>query len=84
MLGERGINVNIQNNEGDTPLILCAKGGARDNIKIIQKLLEFKADSIIKNKIGQSFYTILSEEAEKENFDCESQGVTHYIILERG
>lgn len=68
MLGEKGCNVNIQNNSGDTPLIMCAKNGAKENIRIIQKLLEIKADPYIENFAGESFYSILSSEAEKQNF----------------
>lgn len=65
MLAERGIDVNLQNSEGDTALNLCAKNGAKDNIRIIQKLLEFKADPSICNYQGQSFYEILSQESER-------------------
>lgn len=68
MLGERGANLNIQNNNGDTPLILCAKNGGKDNIRIIQKLLELKADPNIKNKDNETFYSVLGLEALKENY----------------
>jgi ankyrin repeat protein len=72
MLGEKGININAQNKEGDTPLILCVKNGAKENIRIIQKLLEMNAESNIKNKKGESFYGLLNDEAEKEKFECSS------------
>ncbi len=72
MLAEKGINVNIQNKEGDTALILCAKNGSKENIRIIQKLLNFKADPNIENFKNESFYSIISLEAEKENFMCNS------------
>jgi ankyrin repeat protein len=65
MLAERGIDVNLKNSEGDTALNLCAKNGAKDNIRIIQKLLEFKADPSISNHQGQSFYEILGQESER-------------------
>lgn len=72
MLYEKGIDINIQNNDGDSPLILSVKNGAKENIRIIQKLLEMKADANIKNKKGESFYSILSHEAEKEKFEYNS------------
>ncbi len=72
MLGDKGININVQNNEGDSPLILCVKNGAKENIRIIQKLLEMNADSNIKNRKGDSFYSLMSEEAEKEKINCDS------------
>jgi ankyrin repeat protein len=81
MFGEKGMKINIQNNEGDPPLILCAKNGAKENIRIIQKLLELKADSNIKNKKGESFYSILNEEAKKENFECNSVIIKIYKCL---
>ena len=80
MLADKGININVQNNEGDTPLILCAKNGAKDNIRIIQKLLEINADSNVKNRKGDSFYSILSEEAEKEKFECNSVNFVLFIL----
>ena len=67
MLSERGIDVNIQNSEGDTALNLCAKNGAKENIRIIQKLFEFKADPSIPNNQGNTFYEILYLEAERNN-----------------
>jgi ankyrin repeat protein len=68
MLTERGSNINIRNRSGDTPLITCVKNGGKENIRIIQKLMEMKADPSIVNNEGESFYSILSNEAEKINF----------------
>jgi ankyrin repeat protein len=72
MLVEKGININVQNSEGDTPLILCAKNGGKENIRIIQKMLEMNADSNIKNNKEESFYSIMNDEAEKEKFEYNS------------
>jgi len=72
MLGDKGIDVNVKNNEGDSPLLLCVKNGAKENIRIIQKLLEMNADSNLKNRKGDSFYSLLSDEAEKEKIECNS------------
>jgi ankyrin repeat protein len=72
MLRERGIDVNMKNNEGDTPLILCALNGAKENIRIIQKLMEMNADPKLKNNKGETFYSILSDEAVKEKFQYNS------------
>lgn len=69
MLAERGINLNMQNNQGDTALNICAKNGAKENIRLIQKLLEFKCDPNIPNNKSETFYTILSVESEKEKFE---------------
>ena len=80
MLGEKGININLQNNEGDSPLVLCVKNGAKENIRIIQKLLEMSADSNIKNRKGDSFYSLLSEEAEKEKIECNSVNFVFFIL----
>ena len=75
MLAEKGMNVNIQNKDGDTALNLCAKNGAKENIRIIQKLLEFKSDPLIENNKEETFYTILSLESKKENYKIDSVNI---------
>jgi hypothetical protein len=72
MLVERGVNINEVNGEGDTALIMVAKLGVKDNIRIIQKLLELKCDASIENNKNQTFYTIVHEEALKANFEPDS------------
>jgi ankyrin repeat protein len=67
MLTEKGIDVNIRNNDGDTALILAAKNGAKENIRLIQKLLESNSDSGILNNKGQSFFSVMGEEAKKSS-----------------
>jgi ankyrin repeat protein len=57
------MDLNMQNNDNDTPLILAAKNGIKDNIRIVQKMLELKADPFLENKSGDSFYSIVSQEA---------------------
>jgi ankyrin repeat protein len=65
MLAEKGIDINNTNLDGDTCLHLCAQNGAKENIRIIQKLLELKADPNIKNLKGESFYSLLGNEGEE-------------------
>jgi ankyrin repeat protein len=66
MLVEKGMDINSKNNEGDTSLHLCAQNGAKENIRIIQKLLEFKADPNITNSKGENFYSLLGHEMEEK------------------
>ena len=72
MLVDKGININEVNGDGDTALILVAKTGVKENIRIIQKLLELKCDASIENNKNQSFYSIVHEEALKANFEPDS------------
>ena len=89
MLAEKGVDLNKQNKDGDTPLNLCAITGAKENIRIIQKLLTLNADPNIKNKKGENFYSLLGTEAEKGNSNLKNQikkasnfnFVMFYIIL---
>lgn len=67
MLGEKGLNINHQNNNGDTPLLVAAKLGAKQNIRIIQKLLEFNANKEITNNNKESFYYIIGKESLSSN-----------------
>jgi len=69
-LADRGIDLNMVNNDSDTALILTAKNGIKDNIRIVQKMLELKADPYIENKQGESFYSIVSQEAKYNHFIC--------------
>ena len=72
MLVERGVNINEVNNEGDTALILVAKSGVKENIRIVQKLLEMNCDATIENLKGESFYSMVHGEAVKSNFEADS------------
>lgn len=70
MLCDRGINVNSVNKQGDTCLNLCVKNGARENIRIIQKLLfEFKANPNIFNKNNENFFCLMEKESIRENIN---------------
>ena len=70
MLCDKGLDVNRVNRDGDTCLNLCVKHGARDNIRIIQKLLfDFKADPNIYNKENDNFFSLMAKEAEKEKIN---------------
>lgn len=79
MLVERGLNINETNNEGETPLILVAKSGVKDNIRLIQKLLELKCDASMENFKNQSFYSIVTNEAVKAHFECNSVSYVNHI-----
>ena len=73
MLIDKGLNINLINNNGDTPIILLAKNGTKDNIRIIQKLIEYKPNLDIENNNKESFYSIINDEAIRENFKFESE-----------
>lgn len=77
MLCDRGINVNSENKDGDTCLNLCVKNGAKENVRIIQKLLfDFKADPNIFNNNNENFYSLMLKEAQKEKVNLEEYGLT--------
>ena len=64
MLINKGVNdVNRQNNKGDTPLMLLVKKNAKDNVRLIHKLLSKGSDVTIMNDKGDNFYTLLGKEA---------------------
>lgn len=73
MLTERKIDLNLRNHSGDTALHTCVHTGAKENIRIIQKLLDYNADANILNNHGQSFYSLLGEEFEKQEEYKQSQ-----------
>jgi ankyrin repeat protein len=66
---EKGINLNIQNNDGNTPIMLVALNNPDENVRLLQKLLSLNPiiEGIVNNK-GQSFYSILGEDAIKNHF----------------
>ncbi len=77
MLCDRGINVNQVNKDGDTCLNLCVKNGARENVRIIQKLLfDFKADPNISNNDDENFYSLMAKEAQREKINLEESNLT--------
>ena len=69
MLSDRKINLNTINNEGNTPIMLVALNNPNENVRLLQKLLSLNCivDGIVNNK-GQSFYSILGEDAIKNHF----------------
>lgn len=80
MLCDRGVNVNAVNKDGDTCLNLCVKNGARENVRIIQKLLfDFKADPNIFNNNNENFYSLMAKEALKEKINLEDSNLTEEL-----
>ncbi len=78
MLCDRGINVNAVNHEGDTCLNLCVKNGAKENIRIIQKLLfDFKANPDISNIENENFYSLMEKEANRQNINLNEINLTN-------
>ena len=69
MLSDKNINLNIQNNDGNTPIMLVALNNPNENVRLLQKLLSLNPiiEGIVNNK-GQSFYSILGEDAIKNHF----------------
>ncbi|MCQ2821024.1 MAG: hypothetical protein MJ252_27515, partial [archaeon] len=65
-----GIDLNIKNNEGNTPIMDLIKNNiAKENVRLIKLLLESGAKTEnIYNKKGDSFYSLLGEEAEMLKF----------------
>jgi len=78
LLADKGLNLNITNDDNDTALILAARNGIKDNIRIVQKMLELKADPFIENKKGESFYSIVSQEAVYNHFIYEDSVI--YLV----
>jgi ankyrin repeat protein len=70
MLVDKGMNINCKNNEGDTPLLIATKRGIKENIRLIQKLLELKCNTEIINNSNECFYSLVHKES--LNFDCDS------------
>ena len=72
MLIDRKINLNIQNKDGDTPLMLVAKKNPKENVRLIKKLIESGAQykNIINYKC-QSFLSLMGEAALKDKFNEE-------------
>lgn len=69
MLIDRKINLNIQNNDGDTPLMLLAKKNPKENVRLIKKLIDSgaKYKNIINFKC-QSFLSLMGEAALKDKY----------------
>lgn len=63
MLSDKGLSVDTCNANGDTILLLAGKLSIKDNLRLIQKLLELKADPTRRNSKGECFNSVLSEEA---------------------
>ena len=83
LLSEKGIDINMTNNDNDTALILAAKSGIKDNIRLVQKMIELKADPYIENKKGESFYSIVSQEAIYNNFIYDEVLLIITLLIER-
>lgn len=72
LLIEKGINVNIKNKEGNTALMLCASNNPKENVRIIQLLLNSKADADLINNEGDTFYSIMGKEAKNNHYKSEA------------
>jgi ankyrin repeat protein len=69
MLIDRKIDLNMQNYNGDTPLMLIAKNNPKENVRLLRKLLSCGAEyKDIINYKGQSFLSLMGEFAIKNNF----------------
>lgn len=72
MLIDRKINLNTQNNDGDTALMLVAKKNPKENVRLLKKLINSgaKYKKIINYKC-QSFLSLMGEAALKDKFNEE-------------
>ena len=72
MLIDRKINLNLQNNDGDTAIMLVAKKNPKENVRLIKKLIDSgaKYKNIINYKC-QSFFSLMGEAAIKDKFNEE-------------
>lgn len=66
MLQEKGLSIDISNNNGDSILLLCAKDGIRNNIRIISKIIELGASKTVKNKDNECFNSLAYEQILKD------------------
>ena len=65
---EKKIDLNYINNNGDSPIMLIAKNNPKENIRLLLLLLKYNVNVNIINKEGQSFYSIMGEQAFKNHF----------------
>ena len=72
MLIDRKIDLNIQNDDGDTALMLVAKKNPKENVRLLKKLLDSgaKYKHIINYKC-QSFLSLMGEAAIKDKYNEE-------------
>lgn len=61
LLIQKGANINAQDNEGFTPILLAIQN---ENIPIIHKLLEAKADLSISSYFGDTAFTLIESKSE--------------------
>ena len=76
LLLDRGANVNIQNNYGQTALIVASRKG---RIDIVESLLDSGADPNIRNNDGGTALMI----AEREGHDDIAELIYDHITLQR-
>jgi ankyrin repeat protein len=88
MLIDRKINLNAQNDDGDTPLMLVAKKNPKENVRLIKKLIDSgaKYKNIINYKC-QSFLSLMGEAALKDKYneeiDCDDNNKYKCIDVEK-
>ena len=84
MLIDRKINLNLQNNDGDTPLMLVAKKNPKENVRLIKKLIDSGAKyKDIINYQCQSFLSLMGEAAIKDKFNEECSNKFRFINIEK-
>ena len=81
MLIDRKINLNLQNNNGDTPLMFVGKKNPKENVRLIKKLIDSgaKYKNIINYKC-QSFLSLMGEAAIKDKFNEEIENNKYKFI----
>jgi len=85
MLIDRKINLDLQNNDGDTALMLVAKKNPKENVRLIKKLIDSgaKYKDIINYKC-QSFLSLMGEAAIKDKYNEECNiNKYRYINIEK-
>ena len=86
MLIDRKINLNLQNNDGDTALMLVAKKNPKENVRLIKKLIDSgaKYKNIINFKC-QSFLSLMGEAAVKDKYneECYNSNKYRFINVEK-
>ncbi len=63
MLHEKGMDIDVIDNNENTILILAGKDGVKKNLRLIKKLIEFSANPNKKNSKGLTFNDIAYSEA---------------------
>ena len=68
MLIEKGVDVNCKDKQGNTALMVAAKKNPKENVRLIQMLIEKGGNVDDVNNEGDCFYSLLGKEAVKNGF----------------